>query len=68
MKELNIKALVKLINSSPENKEKEISYINNMKKLIDKGEINECTINTFSSLCDKTFELNKQIFKKDGDF
>lgn len=57
MKELNIKALVKLINSSPENKEKEISYINNMKKLIDKGEIDEYTINTFSTLCGTAIEF-----------
>ena len=83
MKALNIKISVKIIDSNSENKEKKRltlkdmskmkladleNNINNMKKLIDKGEINECTINTFSSLCDKTFELNKQIFKKDGDF
>ena len=81
MKALNIKISVKIIDSNSENKEKkrltlrDISKmklddlennINVMKKLIDKGEIDEYTINTFSTLCGKAIEfLNTSDKQKD---
>ena len=81
MKALNIKISVKIIDSNSENKEKkrltlrDISKmklddlennINDMKKLIDKGEIDEYTINTFSTLCGKVIEfLNTSDKQKD---
>lgn len=81
MKALNIKISVKIIDSNSENKEKkrltlrDISKmklddlennINDMKKLIDKGEIDEYTINTFSTLCGKAIEfLNTSDKQKD---
>ena len=72
MKALNIKISVKIIDSNSENKEKKRltlkdmskmkladleNNINNMKKLIDKGEIDEYTINTFSTLCGTAIEF-----------
>ena len=72
MKALNIKISVKIIDSNSENNEKKRltlkdmskmkladleNNINNMKKLIDKGEIDEYTINTFSTLCGKAIEF-----------
>ena len=81
MKALNIKISVKIIDQNSENKEKkrltlrDISKmklddlennINVMKKLIDKGEIDEYTINTFSTLCGKAIEfLNTSDKQKD---
>jgi hypothetical protein len=72
MKALNIKISVKIIDSNSENNEKKRltlkdmskmkladleNNINNMKKLIDKGEIDEYTINTFSTLCGTAIEF-----------
>ena len=81
MKALNIKISVKIIDSNSENKEKKRltlrdmskmklddleNNINDMKKLIDKGEIDEYTINTFSTLCGKAIEfLNTSDKQKD---
>ena len=81
MKALNIKISIKIIDSNSENKEKKRltlrdmskmklddleNNINDMKKLIDKGEIDEYTINTFSTLCGKAIEfLNTSDKQKD---
>ena len=81
MKALNIKISVKIIDSNSENKEKKRltlrdmskmklddleNNINDMKKLIDKGEIDEYAINTFSTLCGKAIEfLNTSDKQKD---
>ena len=83
MKALNIKISVKIIDSNSENKEKkrltlkDISKmkladlennINNMKKSIDKGEIDEYAINTFSTLCGNAIEfLNIADKQKDEE-
>ena len=79
MKALNIKISVKKINSNSKNKEKKRltikdmskmklavleKNINDMKKFIDKGEIDEYTINTFSTLCGTAIDILSNSSKK----
>ena len=83
MKALNIKISIKIIDSNSEKNEKKRltikdmsrmtlfdieKNIKEMKQTIDKGEIDEYTINTFSTLCGKAIdELNKSFDKKDEE-
>ena len=83
MKALNIKISIKIIDSNSEKNEKkrltvkEMSRmslfdieknVKEMKQHIDKGEIDEYTINSFSTLCGKAIEeLNKSFDKKDEE-
>ena len=83
MKALNIKISIKIIDSNSEkNEQKRLTIkdmarmslfdieknIKEMKQTIDKGEIDEYTINTFSTLCGKVIdELNKSFDKKDEE-
>ena len=79
MKALNIKISVKIIDSNSKNKEKKRltikdmskmklalleNNINDMKKIIDKGEIDEYTINTFSTLCGTAIDILSNSSKK----
>ena len=79
MKALNIKISVKIIDSNSKNKEKKRltikdmskmklalleNNINDMKKNIDKGEIDEYTINTFSTLCGTAIDILSNSPKK----
>ena len=83
MKALNIKISIKIIDSNSEKNEKKRLTIKDMSRMslfdieknikemkqnIDKGEIDEYTINTFSTLCGKAIdELNKSFDKKDEE-
>jgi hypothetical protein len=79
MKALNIKISVKIIDSNSKNKEKKRltikdmskmklalleNNINDMKNIIDKGEIDEYTINTFSTLCGTAIDILSNSSKK----
>ena len=80
MNNLNIKISIKIRDSNSEKKEKgrltikkinKMSLsdieknINEMKQLIDKGEINEYSINTFATLCGTAIELLNISFDKE---
>ena len=80
MNNLKIKISIKIIDSNSEKNEKgrltikEINKmslsdvdknIDDMKQLIDKGEINEYSINTFTTLCGKAVELLSISFDKE---
>ena len=83
MKALEIKVSVKIIDSNSEKKEKKRLTIKDMTRMnladleqnvkdlktsIDKGEIDEYTINTFTTLCGRTIEeLNKSFTDEDEE-
>ncbi len=82
MKSLKIKISIKIIDSNSEKSEKkrltikDISKmklaelennINRIKQYIDKGEIDEYTINTFSTLCGKTVEILQCSFTPEDE-
>jgi len=80
MKNLNIKISIKIVDSNSEKNEKRRmtmkdmakmsladieKNINEMKQSIDKGEIDEYTINTYATLCGKAGEMLNASFKKE---
>ena len=80
MKNLNIKISIKIVDSNSEKNEKRRmtmkdmakmsladieKSINEMKQSIDKGEIDEYTINTYATLCGKAGEMLNASFKKE---
>ena len=83
MKALEIKVSVKVIDSNSEKNEKKRITIKDMQRMkladleqnvkdlkasIDKGEIDEYTINTFTTLCGRTIEeLNKSFTEEDEE-
>lgn len=82
MKSLKIKISIKIIDSNSEKYEKkrmtirDISKmklaelennVNGIKQCIDKGEIDEYTINTFSTLCGKTVEILQCSFTQEDE-
>ena len=80
MKNLNIKISIKIVDSNSEKNEKKRmtmkdmakmsladieKNISEMKQSIDKGEIDEYTINTYATLCGKAGEMLNASFKKE---